>query len=163
MKRLISMTTAAGLLAGALILPAVLRAEEKKGEKPEAREHGDRAAKMREKLGVSEEQEAKLKTLRRSHREAEEDGRAEMKKIIRKLENQLEDKASEKDLSATLDALKAQHKKLAAEREQFMEAMAQVLTPIQRAKMAVAMSRHMGGGMRGHGKMGGGPGHDEDD
>ncbi len=151
MKRLISMTTAAGLLAGALLLPAMLRAEDKKDGKAQAHEEGDRAG-WREKLGITEEQEGKLKTLRRSHREAEEGAHSELKATMRKLEDQLEDKAPESDLTATLDKLRAQHKKMAEEHEKFMDAMAQVLTPTQRAKMAVAMGRKM------HGGPGGGPG-----
>ena len=160
MKRLISTMTAAGLLAGALLLPAMIRAEDKKEDKAEAHEKEGRAAHWREKLGISEEQEGKLKGIKRAHREAEEGARAEMAATMRKLEDQLEDKASDKDLTVTLDKLQAQHKSISAEREKFMGAMAQVLTPTQRAKMAVAMGKHMHGGMMGHGR-GGKPGHEK--
>lgn len=154
MKRLISMTGAAALLAGALLLPAALRAEDKdkKDAKPEAHEEGGRrGAWLKEKLGITDEQEGKLKTIKRAHREAEEAARSELGAIMRKLSDQLEDKASEKDLSASLDKLKAAHKAMGAEREKFMDSMAQVLTPTQRAKMAVGMMRHMRGGPGGRG------------
>lgn len=153
MKRLISMTTAAGLLTGALLLPAISRAEDKKDAKAETHEGDGRAGQGREKPGLTEEQEGKLKTLRRAHREAREAGRAELKSTMRKLEDQLEDKAPEKELTATLDKLRGLRKTMAEEQEKFMDAMAKLLTPTQRAEMAVAKARqtrgHNRGGMHG--------------
>jgi len=148
MKRIISTLTAAGLLAGALLLPAALRAEGKM-------EH------MREKLGISEEQEAKLKAARRAKRDADAGAHAELGAATRKLSDQLEDKAAEKDLSATLDKIAAARKTMRVEDERFEAALTSILTPTQRAKMVVAMKGHGGmhGAMRGGkgpGKMGGG-------
>jgi len=152
MKRLISMATATGLLAGALLLPAMIRAEE----------HGGGEAKlerMREKLGISEEQAAKLKAARRAKRDASEASRTEMKAAMRKLSDQLEDKASDKDIAATLDKIASARKAQRAEMEKFEAGISAILTPTQRAKMLVAMKKH--GGMRG-GKRGGMRQHDDD-
>lgn len=142
MKRLISTMTAAGLLAGALLLPAMIRAEEHGGGRKEAR-----LEKMREKLGLSEAQAEKLKAARRARRDASEATRVELKAAMRKLSDQLEDKAPEKDLAATLERIAAARKAQRAEMEKFEAGVREILTPTQRAKMLVAMKKR--GGMRG--------------
>lgn len=157
MKRIISTVTAAGLLAGALMLPPMLRAE----GKPEGGGKEAFMDRMREKFGISEEQEAKLKAAKRARRDADAAVHADMGAAMRKLSDQLEDKASEKDLSATLDKIVAGRKAMRAEEDKFEAALTAILTPTQRAKMLVAMKGHMGG--KPGGKMGGGPGHGGDD
>lgn len=142
MKKLISTMTAAGLLAGSLLLPAMIRAEEH-GEKGKE----SRLEKMREKLGISEAQAEKLKAARRAKRDASEATRAELKAAMRKLSDQLEDKAPEKDLAATLERIAAARKEQRAEMEKFEAGMREILTPTQRAKMLVAMKKR--GGKRG--------------
>lgn len=147
MKRLISTMTAAGLLAGALLLPAMIRAEDHGGDRKEAK-----LERMREKFGITEEQGAKLKAARRARRDASAASKAEIKAAMTKLNDQLEDKASEKDIAATLEKLSALRKARRAEAEKFEAGMKDILTPTQRAKMLVAM-KHRGGkrGMR-HGR-----------
>ena len=140
MKRIISTVTAAGLLAGALMLPAMLRAE----GKPEG---------MKAKFGLSEDQSARLKAAHRARRDAAAASRAELGALTSKLHDQLEDKAAEKDLSATLDKIVAARKSMRAEGEKFEASMTSILTVTQRAQMLVAMKGH-GRGMRG-GKRGG--------
>lgn len=165
MKRIMSMA-----LAGALLLPAGLRAQ----GGPEAR--GDQGGKeafkerMKEKFGISDEQEAKLKAAKRARRDADAAIRAEIGAAMRKLSDQLEDKAPEKDLSATLDKIAAARKSLRAEEDKFEAALTSILTPAQRARMLVAMKGHKGGmrggmkgGRTGPGKMGGGPRDGDDD
>jgi Spy/CpxP family protein refolding chaperone len=157
MKRIISTATAAGLLAGALMLPAQLRAEDKPGDKRESKEkggHEEMAAHMREKLGISEEQEAKLKIARRARRDKSAVAMTELGAATRKLQDQLEDKVPEKDLTATLDRVAAARQALRAEEDRFEAAAASILTPTQRAKMVLAMKAHMHG--RGPGGMHGG-------
>lgn len=164
MKRIISMAASAGLLAGALLLPAMLRAEDGPKGKPGA--YGERGGKegfkerMREKFDISEEQEAKLKAARRAKRDGSAAAHAEMGEAMRKLQDQLEDKAPEKELSATLDKLVAARRKMRAEEDKYEAALTSILTPTQRAKMAVAMKGRMGkmhgGKMRSGKKMGGG-------
>lgn len=162
MKRLITTMTAAALLGGALFLPAILRAEGKK-EKPAPEEReGRMAAKIKEKLGLSDEQAEKLKALRRAHRDAAESLRSELKASVRRLGDQLEDDASEKELSATLDKIKAGRKALREARDKFEADSSALLTPTQRAKLVVAMGRMMKHGGRGHGGgRGPGPRHED--
>lgn len=144
MKRILSTVTAGLLLAGALLLPATLRAEEKHEQTGEIfRER------MREKFGITEEQQGKLKAARRARREASAASRTELKAALRKLADQLEDQASEKDLAATLDRIAAARKAQRAEAEKFEAGLRSILTPTQSAKMLVAMKRHRG--MRRHG------------
>jgi Spy/CpxP family protein refolding chaperone len=150
MKRIISTATAAGLLAGALMVPAILRAEDKAAEK--GGKHGF-AERIREKLGITEEQGAKLKAARRARRDASEAIKSDLKAGVRKLHDQLEDKAPEKDIAATLEKLSASRKALRAEEDKFEAATASILTPTQRAKMVVGMAHGMRGGRgRGPGK-----------
>lgn len=171
MKRIISTVTAAGLLAGGLLLPVTLRAEDEPENKREAHgEKGNRegfAEHMREKFGISEEQEAKLKAARRVKRDKAAAVIAELAAATRKLQDQLEDKAPETDLSTTLDRIASARRTMRAEEDKFEAALTSILTPTQRAKMAVAMKEH-GRGMRGGkpGKKGGddrhdGPEHDD--
>ena len=157
MKRILSMA-ATGLLAGALLLPAMLRAEDKPEDGRQA--HGEKggkeafAARMREKIGLSEEQEAKLKAARRAKRDASAAASAELATATRGLQDQLEDKASEKELAATLDKIAASRRMMREAEEKFEASLVSLLTPLQRAKMLVAMKEH-GGGMRGRGMPGG--------
>lgn len=144
MKRIISTLTAAGLLAGALLIPALLRAEDKASSRKEVF-----LERMREKFGISEEQAGKLKAARRARRDASAAARTEMKAAMRKLSDQLEDKAPEKELAATLERIAAARKAQRAEAEKFEAGLASILTPTQRANMLVAMKRL--GGIRRHG------------
>ncbi len=159
MKRIISAAMAAGLFAGAFSLPATLRAEgaPEGGEQARGEKGGKEAfaSRMREKLGISEEQEDKLKAARRVKRDASAAAFAELAAATRTLQDQLEDKASEADLAATLDKIAAARKTMRAAEEAFEASLSSILTPTQRAKMAVAMKEH-GGDMRGRGRTGGG-------
>lgn len=152
MKRIISTAAAMGLLAAALTLPAAVRAEGPEGQ------HGEKGKeafmeRMREKFDITEDQEAKLKAARRARRDADAAAHDEVGAALRKLQDQLEDKASEKELSATLDRLVAARKTMRAEEDKFESSLTAILTPTQRAKMAVALKGRKGamkgGGMRG--------------
>jgi Spy/CpxP family protein refolding chaperone len=120
---------------------------------------------MREKFEITEEQEAKLKTARRAKRDASAAIMADLGAATRKLQDQIEDKASDSELSATLDKISAIRKAERAEEDKFEAALKSILTPAQRARMALAMKARggmggrMGGGQRGgmH-KRGGGHG-----
>lgn len=162
MKRIISTVTAAGLLAGALMLPAMLRAEGKPEGKPGA--YGEKGGKeafmehMKEKFRLSEDQAAKLKAAHRAKRDAAAASMAELGALTSKLHDQLEDKAAEKDLAATLDKIVAARKSMRADEEKFEASMSSILTVTQRAQMLVAMKgreRGMHGGKKGPGMRGG--------
>lgn len=139
------MKASSHLLAAALLLCGA------GGAGAEPQEKGPRGAwtrearreRMKEALGLSEEQAGKLKSLRRAHVEAAEELRGKLRASMRKLQAQLEDKAGDKELSATLDSIAASRKALAGERERFESALSAVLTPSQRAQMLAARARMM--------------------
>lgn len=155
-------------LAAALLVPGswALRAranEEGEGMHPGMHhEMGEKMAeRMKEKLGLTAEQEAKLKDVRKAHLEAMKPLGRKMKDGVKKLEDQLKAKASDAELQATLDSLKAARKEMSAEQERFHESLASFLTPAQQAKMVVWMGHkmhermeHRGGPRRGP-RMGG--------
>lgn len=113
--------------------------------------HEGRGERLKHRLGLTGEQKDKLKALRRSHRDAAEELRGKLKAALRRLGDQLEDEASDKELASTLDSIAASRKALAQERERFESAMSAVLTPTQRAKLLAGrmrLARGMGRGPR---------------
>jgi Spy/CpxP family protein refolding chaperone len=149
------------VVAAALLLSgagATLRAEPGEDSKQDGKQrwsheghegHGPRG-RMKETLGLSDEQEGKLKALRRATRDASAELGGKLKASLRRLHDQLEDKASDKELAATLEAVSAARKALSAERERFETGMAAILTPTQRARLLESRLARMhgrGGGM----------------
>lgn len=145
-------------LAAALLVPgaSLARAQdegpgpEHAGPPPEMNEK--MAAKMKEKLGLSDDQSAKLKDAMKAHRDAMKPLMDKTRGLLKKLHDQVEAKASDADVKATLDSLKDSHKAVAAEQESFHEKVAGFLSPTQQAKLVLGMFRRMhemGGRMRG--------------
>ncbi|MFI5345647.1 MAG: Spy/CpxP family protein refolding chaperone [Elusimicrobiota bacterium] len=120
--------------------------------------NGDRrahfAAKMKERLGLSDEQADKVKTAFESEKAAVKPLREARKAAARKLEQQVRDLASEKDIQATLDGMDANRKAMAAERQKLQGSLAGVLKPSQRAKMRLFMASRRTH-RRSHGRHGG--------
>jgi len=139
MKRSIQAMLAVALVASAF----AFRAGAEEGGKDSNGEHKGRWA---EKWGLSEDESAKLKDSFKAQREASKPMRLELRDALVKLHDQVEDKASDKDIQASLDRLEQAHRALRAEREKFRAKLATMLTPTQRAKMALRMARmHMRG------------------
>ena len=153
MKRIARAVLAAALMTGGLCAGSA-RAEE--GGKD-----GRRAAfaeKMKERLGLTDDQAEKLKAAWESRKAALKPLIEQRKSDQRKLEDQVRDLASEKDIQATMDRLDAGRKAMEAERQKGEASVASILKPSQRAKMrlfrAKAMKRRFHGGRagRGHGR-----------
>jgi Spy/CpxP family protein refolding chaperone len=110
---------------------------------------------MKEKLGLTDEQVKKLQALKEG-RDAMKGIRRELRDKMTKLGDMVEDKASEAQLAAALkeiDALEAKQKALMEKQKAEFEA---ILTATQRAKMMTMMhGRRMGMGMGMHEGMGG--------
>ncbi|MFI5350582.1 MAG: Spy/CpxP family protein refolding chaperone [Elusimicrobiota bacterium] len=142
MKRILCAVVAAGLLAAG---PLARRALADEGEK-----HGERAGKMmKERLGLSDDQAAKLKAAFEAEKTAVKTLREQSKEAGRKLEEEVRGMASDKDIQATLDQLDAGRKAMAAEHQKFESSLAAILKPYQRAKMRLLMAghgKHRGGG-----------------
>lgn len=107
---------------------------------------------MKEKLGLSDEQVKKLKALREGQAEAMKANHRKMRDLMAKLEDQVSDKASDSAIAATLKDLKAARKDMEALQQKMEEGREAILTPSQLAKGLLAMRGHMGmgGGMMGH-------------
>jgi len=131
---------AALLLSGAA---ATLRAEAGEGKKTRW-SHEGRHERMKEALGLDSKQLDSLKTLRRARRDASSALGAKLKASLVKLRDQLEDKASDKELASTLDSIASTRKALAAEREKFESGLAAILTPSQRARLIARVGHGRG-------------------
>lgn len=170
------------VVAAALLLSGAGAVVAEPGEDGPRRRHESRAERVKEALGLSDEQQDKLKSLRRAHRDASSELRGKLKAAMRRLGDQLEDKATEKELAATLDSIASSRKALGQQREKFEKELSAVLTPTQRAKLLAGrmrMARGMGRGpglrffrarrhgahegMGGHGPRPEGPGGDEEE
>jgi Spy/CpxP family protein refolding chaperone len=106
---------------------------------------------MKEKLGLTDEQVAKFKDARKANREAMQPLMEKMKTDVDSLRVLVDKKASDKDLSAQLDALKADKQAVEDQQKKQMEDMAAVLTPLQKAKFVISMADRMHRGMGGRG------------
>lgn len=159
MKRLVCAALAAALLVPVLWARSA-RAEDEGGERagPRREMGGKMTERAKEKLGLTDEQEAKFKDAMKSHVEAAKPLHRTMRDGMTKLGDQLQDKASDKDIQATLDSLKAARKAMSAEEEKFHDSLASFLTPTQQAKLVLGMAKHMHEGMMGRGGRPGGMG-----
>jgi Spy/CpxP family protein refolding chaperone len=142
-----------GLLGGTL-LTAGLRAEEPHGGKDgKGWGHGGMGDRLKERLGLSDDQAAKLKALREENKKAAEPLKKKVKVSISKLRYQLDSDASDSAIEQTLVELTEAREALRANREKFTDSASKVLTPKQRAKLALSMNKRMRGGMHGRGHM----------
>ena len=151
MKGIICAVIAAGVLAAG---PFVGRARAEDGGKDEGKrtedraESGDKRAEqlekmMKERLGLSDDQAAKLKTAWTAEKTASKTLHEQAEEANRKLEEEVRGLASDKEIQATLDQLDAGHKAMAAEHQKLESSMASILKPYQRAKLRLMMGRMM--------------------
>jgi Spy/CpxP family protein refolding chaperone len=104
---------------------------------------GEFSAKMKTRLGLSDEQADKIKAAFTAEKSAVTPLRDQQKAQSRKLEEEVRDLASEKDIQATLDVLDAGRKAMMAERQKLESALASILKPSQRAKMRLLTMERM--------------------
>jgi Spy/CpxP family protein refolding chaperone len=107
---------------------------------------GDHMDKMKEKLGLSDDQAAKLKDLFKSQMEANKPLRDQMKIDMDTLQQKVDMKASDGDIKKLLDKLDSENKEMQASRDKMKDQLRSILTPTQQAKMVLGM-RKMGMGM----------------
>lgn len=153
MKKIICAVIAAGLFAAG---PFAVRARAEDGGHDEGgrAERAGHMEKMKERLGLTDDQAAKLKAAWKAEKDASEELREKSKQASHKLEEEVRDLASEKEIQATLDQLDANRKAMMAERQKLEASFAAILRPSQRAKMRLMMEH-----MRRHGHWG----HDDGD
>ncbi|HEX4048229.1 MAG TPA: periplasmic heavy metal sensor [Elusimicrobiota bacterium] len=151
MKRIICAVLAAGLLAA-----GPLAASAKGGEKDGGRREGRAMEMLKDRLGLTDDQAAKLKAAWEAQKKAVKDLRQQSREETRKLEGEVRDLASNKDIQETLDQLDANRKSMADERQKLEAASASILKPYQRAKLRLLLARRMK--HRGHWGRGGAEG-----
>src|SRR3989338_9416048 len=105
--------------------------------------------KIKEKLGLPDEQAEKLKAARKAKRQALKPLREQLSNDMDKLRAQIKDKAGDGDIQATLNQLELNHKAIQAENEKFKTAIAGFLSATQRAKLLLAMTGRMKEGWKG--------------
>jgi Spy/CpxP family protein refolding chaperone len=106
--------------------------------------HEGKGAKMMEKLGLSKEEAAKVQEARKKHRDTMRPLNSKRRDLMEKLEDQVEDKAKDSEISATLGQLEAAQKDIHAAQASHIAEMKTLLTPMQQAKVLLGMKRHMG-------------------
>ncbi len=158
-----------GLLSGSLLTPRLLRAQDdgdqggapppppphemdgggpEGGGPPEGAPPPMDADKLKKHFGLSDEQAAKFKDAVKAHQDALKSLREQMRDGMKKLAGQVKDKADDKEIAASLDALESGRKDIEEENHKFSAATAAFLTPTQRAKMLIGMMRRQGMGAR---------------
>ena len=103
-------------------------------------------SRMKEKLGLSDDQAAKVKDLFKSRMEANKPLRDQMKIDVDTLQQKVDTKASDGDIKKLLDKLDSEQKQMQSSRDKMKDQLRSILTPTQQAKMVLGM-RKMGMGM----------------
>ncbi len=134
--------TAATLLAGLLLLAAAgaARAQEDEGDAPPP-EHQMSAAKLKDKLGLTDEQVQKLDASMKSAKETMKPLGEALKQDMAKLKEQVRAKAKDDEIQSTLDSLQKDRTALREAMEKHMDESKGILTPTQRAKMVLGMAK----------------------
>jgi len=109
---------------------------------------GDQMDKMKEKLGLTDDQVSKLKNLFKSQMEANKPLRDQMKIDMDTLQQKVDMKASDGDIQKLLDKLDGEQKEMQASREKMKDQWKAILTPTQQAKMVLGMQKRGMGMMK---------------
>jgi Spy/CpxP family protein refolding chaperone len=110
----------------------------------EMKEHGHgKRHEMKEKLGLSEDQEKKLADLRTAEKAELKPLHEKNKAVVEKLKGQIQSKDSDANIKTTLDELKANRESMKQVALKYRESRAAILTPTQQAKMIIAGHEHM--------------------
>ncbi len=162
MNRMTCAALVVGLAVSGFAAPA--RAEDASQDEPGSADHERHewsASKLKDALGLSNEQVAKLDAAMKARAEAVKPLREQSKQQLEKLREQVKSKASDSDIQAALDQLEQTRKGMRDAMEKFKADAAAALTPTQRAKMALRMVDNMKKGWhgRGEGKRGKGKPH----
>ncbi len=110
-------------------------------------DHGDwgkdRIENLKDKLGLTDDQAAKLKEAFKKQMEANKPLRDQEKIDIDTLQQKVDAKASDSDIKDALDKLSADRKSMQSAQDNSMEKIRGILTPIQQAKWVLTMRRGM--------------------
>jgi Spy/CpxP family protein refolding chaperone len=98
-----------------------------------------RLDKMKEKLGLTDSQAAKVKDLFKQQRESNKPLRDQMKIDMDTLQQKVDAKASDSELKDLLDKLQKDRESVESARKKMVDGMRDILTPTQQAKMVLSM------------------------
>jgi Spy/CpxP family protein refolding chaperone len=138
MDRNVIAVLCAGLLLAAA--PSALRAEDEDHDGGGKPAHEMSAAKLKDKLGLTDDQVTKLDAAWKAQKEAAKPLHEQMKKDMEKLKDQVKNKAKDDEIQATLDSLAATRKSMRESMEKTHADADAILTPTQRAKMVLKMA-----------------------
>lgn len=127
---------------------------------PAARARRGRGSPLERRLGLSDDEAAKLRSAMQAHRQAMLPLRQKGRELMRTLARQVRSKAADADIQKTLDAMEQNRKDVQTATDKFQADVA-FLTPTQRAKLvlgAMRMKMRHGWGMRPGAGQGGGMG-----
>jgi hypothetical protein len=114
---------------------------------------------LQSQLDLSSDQQNKLKVISEDAQARNREHMKAMMALIKTLDAQVQAKAPDGDLQATLDKIKAEHKAMQADKDAVMDQRENVLNVHQSAKFVLALRDKMRQGMlRRMRKQGGGPG-----
>lgn len=118
-------------------------ANEERGPRPEFAERMQ--ARIKEDLGLSDDQSAKLEAAMKQRAQDETPLREKLIDQTKKLSDLVKKDAADAEIQAALDALKAARKEMLAGNEKFENSLTSFLKPKQRAKMMLQMERNANG------------------
>jgi Spy/CpxP family protein refolding chaperone len=98
---------------------------------------------MQDQLGLSDAQIAKIKAVHQAHRGTLRGLMQKARADIKNLAGLVDSQGSDADLTAAVNALKADRSAIQKERELVMDETGEILTPMQEAKAALALARAM--------------------
>ncbi len=106
--------------------------------------HGMGLEKMKEKLGLTDDQATQMKALFKSRMDSGKTLRDQMKVDLDILKQKVDAKASNGDLKSALDTLSADKKAMDKNRQRMEDQVRQILTPMQQAKLVLSMQERGG-------------------
>lgn len=102
---------------------------------------GDRIIRMKDKLGLTEDQVNKIKALMESTGKNMEQLHKQVRDDMKALADKMDAKASDNELKSVLDNLNTDHQKIQDARKNVLEKMRAILTPTQQAKSILAFGK----------------------
>lgn len=123
------------LAVSLLTSPLVRSVRADEGGAPEKKGWFKGHGKHEDGLGLSEDQKTKLKKLEEDKRDAMKPLHRKMRDLTIRLSDQIEDKAADSEIKATLEELHSSRKAMMEQMEKFMHEKDAILTPTQQAKM----------------------------
>jgi len=145
MRKWKNMGFAAGLAAVLFLgAPFTARADEDGATGGKGNGGGKNIEQLKKELHLTDDQVAKIKSLRESRRPEMESLQKQMKTDVETLRSKIKAKASEGEISSAKEKVKADREAMQAARKSGMEQMKEILTPEQQAKLGLMMKEHKG-------------------